>query len=123
MRIYPSKTASLLKDNKFIALVCNTLQWLYQNHDEGLLQPLSEKDERMEISSEDGDAIAGSARTSKKRRRDGTEISPSQRTTTSALGTIDNVFLALCTAVGQLVALTRDSAQAKSLTAEHMRAH
>ena len=121
MRIYPSKTASLLKDNKFISLVCNTLQWLYQNHDEGLSQPLSEEDESMEISSEDGDAIAGSARTSKKRRRDGTEISPSQRATTSALGTIDNVFLALCTAVGQLVALTKDSAQAKSLTAEHMK--
>ena len=75
----------------------------------------------MDISSEDGNAIAGSARTSKKRRRDGTEISPSQRTTTSALGTIDKVFLALCTAVGQLVALTKDSAQVKSLTAEHMK--
>ena len=121
MRIYPSKTASLLKDNKFISLVCNTLQWLYQNHDEGLLQPLSEEDESMDMSSEDGNAIAGSARTSKKRRRDGTEISPSQRTPTSALGAIDNVFLALCAAVGQLVALTRDAAHIKGLTAEHMK--
>ena len=120
MRIYPSKTASLLKDIKFISIVCNTLQWLYQNHDEGLLQPLSEDDEIMDTPSEDGNAIAASARTSKKRRRDGTEI-PSQRTPTSAIEAIDKVFLALCAAVGQLMALTRDSAHIKSLTAEHMK--
>lgn len=121
MRIHPSKTASLLKDHKIISLVCNTLQWLYQNHDEGLLQPLSEEDESMGTSSEDENAIASSARPSKKRRRDGTEIPPSQRTPTSALGAIDNVFWALCAAVGQLVALTRDTAHIKSLTAEHMK--
>ena len=121
MRIHPSKTASLLKDNDIISLVCNTLQLLYQNHDHGLSQPLSGDDESMDISSENGNAIVGSSRTSKKRRRDGTEVSPSQRTPTSTLGAIDNVFLALCAAVGQLVALTRDSTHIKSLTTEHMK--
>ena len=121
MRIHPSKTASLLKDYKFISLVCNTLQWLYQNHDEELLQPLSEDDRSTGTSSGDGNAIASSARTSKKRKRDGTEIAPSKRTVRAAIGAIDNVFLALCATVGQLVALTKDFAHIKSLTAEYMK--
>lgn len=121
VRIHPSKTASLLKDYKFISLVCNTLQWLYQNHDEELLQPLSEDDGSTGTYSEDGNAIASSARTSKKRKRDGTEIAPSKRTIRATIGAIDNVFLALCATVGQLVALTKDSAHIKSLTAEYMK--
>ena len=121
VRIHPSKTASLLKDYKFISLVCNALQWLYQNHDEELLQPLSEDDGSTGTSSEDGNAKASSARTSKKRRRDGTEVAPSQRTARATIGAIDTVFLALCAAVGQLVELTKDSAQIKNFTAEHMK--
>ena len=121
MRIHPTKTASLLKDYKFISLVCNTLEWLYQNHDVGLLQPILEDGESTGISNEDGNAIAGSARTSKKRRRDGTDITPSQDTPRAATGAIDSVFLSLCAAFGQLVALTRDSAHIKSPTAEHVK--
>ena len=121
MRIHPTKTASLLKDYKFISLVCNTLEWLYQNHNVGLLQPILEDGESTGISNEDGNAIAGSARTSKKRRRDGTDITPSQDTSRAAIGAIDSVFLSLCAAFGQLVALTRDSAHIKSPTAEHVK--
>ena len=121
VRIHPTKTAVLLKDYKFTSLVCNTLQWLYQNHDEGLSQPLLEDDESMGTSNEDGNAIASSARTSKKRRIDGTEIASSPGTPRAAIGTIDDVLLALCAAVGQLVALTRDSPHIKSHVVEHMK--
>lgn len=121
VRIHPTKTAGLLKDYKFTSILCNTLQWLYANHDEGLSQPLSEDDERMGASNEDGNTIASSARTARKRRRDGTEITPSKGTHRAAIGTIGDVFLALCATVGQLVALTRDSADIKSLSVEHMK--
>ena len=121
VRIHPTKTASLLKDYKFTSLVCNTLQWLYQNHDVGLSQPLLEDDESTGTSNEEGNAIASSARTSKKRRRDGTEIAPSQGMPRAAIGAIDHVFLALCATVGQLVALTRESANIESLIVEHMK--
>ncbi len=121
VRIHPAKTASLLKDYKFTLIVCNTLQWLYQNHDEGLSQPPLEDDESLGTSNEGGDAVASSGRTSKKRRRDGTEIASSQGPPRAPIGAMDNVFVALCAAVGQLVALTRDSANFKSLTVEHIK--
>ena len=121
MRIHPTKTASLLKDYTFTSIVRNTLQWLYENHDEGLSQPLSEDEERMGASSENGNAIASSARTAKKRRRDGTEIAPSKGMHRAAIETIVDVFLALCATVGQLVELTRDSANIKSLSVEHIK--
>ena len=121
VRIHPTKTAGLLKDYKFISLVCNTLEWLHQNHDVGLLPPLLEDDESTGTSNEDGNAIASSARTSRKRRRDGTEIASSESIPRAAIGTIDSAFLALCATVGQLVALSKDSAHIKSLTAEHMK--
>ena len=121
VRIHPTKTASLLKDYKFTSLVCNTLQWLYQNHEDGLLQPLSEDDEKMGTSNEDPNTIASSVRTAKKRRRDGTEITSSKGTHIITIGAIDNVFLALCATVGQLVALTRDPADIINLSMEHMK--
>ena len=121
VRIHPSKTASLLKDYKFTLLVCNTLQWLYQHHDDGGLQPPLESDESMGTSNEGGNAVASSGRTSKKRRRDGTEVTSSQGTSRAAIGAMDNIFVALCATVGQLVALTRDSAHFKSLIVEHMK--
>ena len=121
MRVHPTKTAGLLKDYKFTSILCNALQWLYGNHDGGLSQPLLEDDERMGASTGDGNTIASSARTAKKRRRDGTEITPSSGTHRDATETIGNVFLALCATVGQLVELTRDSADIKSLGVEHMK--
>ena len=121
MRIHPTKTASLLKDYKFTSIVCNALQWLYENYDEGLSQPLSEDDERMGASNEGGHTIASSARTAKKRRRDGTEITPSKGTHRAAIETIGDVFLALCATVGQLVELARDSADIESFSVEHLK--
>ena len=121
MRIHPTKTASLLKDYKFTSLVCNTLQWLDQNHEEGLLQPLSGDDEKMGTSNEDLNITSSSVWTAKKRRRDGTEITSTKGTHRTAIGAIDNVFLAVCATVGQLVALTRDSADIKNLSMEHMK--
>ena len=121
VRVHPTKTAILLKDYKFTSIVCNILQWLYENHDEGLSQPLLEDDERMRASIEDGNTTASSARTGKKRRRDGTEITPSKGIYTAAIDTNGDVFLALCATVGQLVVLTRDSADIKSLSVEHMK--
>ena len=121
VRIHPTKTAGLLKDFKYTSILSKTLQWLYSNHDVGLSQPLSEDDERMGASNEDGNTIATSARTAKKRRRDGTEITPSKGTHRAATVTIGDVFVALCATVGQLVELTRDSAGVKSLSVEHMK--
>ena len=121
VRIHPTKTATLLKDYKFTSIICNTLQWLYENHDEGRSQPLSEDDESMGASNEDGSTISSSTRTAKKRRRDGTEIAPSNGTHRAAIQTVGDVLMALCATIGQLVELTSDSTDIKSLSAEHIK--
>ena len=121
VRIHPTKTATLLKDYKFTSIVCNTLQWLYENHDQGRSQPLSEDDESIGASNEDGNTASSSTRTARKRRRDGTEIAPSKGTYGAAIQTVADVFMALCATVGQLVELTSDSTDIKSLSVEHIK--
>ncbi|KAL2038147.1 hypothetical protein N7G274_009095 [Stereocaulon virgatum] len=124
VRLPLSKTASLLKTYDFITIVRNTLQWFYESVNRRLSAPNGEERGSLHSSANSSGTVSSSSSqlgTSRKRKRDGTEISISTPIPIDESGAVDALFMAVCATIAQVWSFTEDSDHDRGFTVEHIK--
>ncbi len=119
-------TARLLNTYKFIVVIKNTLQWLQQNVDEGKESSPQEREDASATAESSSATLEASpveaSQRSRKRKRDGTPISPRGGSSKADPNT-EVLYKSICSAIREMESLTRDLPDgSRGFAVEHMKA-
>ncbi len=121
-----TSVARQLNAHQFTSILRNTLQWLQKRVNRVTVSPdlrTGNEDllDRPEDSSETVESSSSERGTSKKRKRDGTEVTASEAAGSTAIGTFMVLYPAISGTVRQLESLTMDLEQIQGFAVEHMK--
>lgn len=125
LRSYPKKVAHLLQEFKFIQTLRDTLQWLQENFDQKHIFSYAKNQNGThlsfsETSSNATDSSSTEGSTARKRKRDGTEVSP-KRSAPRYSFALDQLYIEICGAVRCLQRIVATLEDHHDYDAEHMK--
>lgn len=120
-RVSISNSARLLKAHKLVGIICKTFQGLYNHIHLPGDQENDENSESSDVSSNTIKSSTSKTRISKKRKRDGTEITGCQPLPNLEILDVHKIFVAICGLLAHLQFLIADRDHKLGYAIEHMK--